>query len=89
MAGRAVVWAGGHAAAEDEERCASEAEEDEICRDNVVQDLFVFAGDADDSRKDALQRDGNDGDAGAFGQPGDLLERRVRLWPWQRKRAGR
>src|SRR5689334_17617885 len=64
VAGGAEVGGGGHSPAEDEEGQAGQSEEDEVDGDDVAEDLFVGAGEGDDDGDDALQCDGEDGDAG-------------------------
>src|ERR1051326_8797511 len=58
MSGRAEL-ARAVAAAEDEERRAGEAEEDEVDGDDVAEDLLVRPAERDDDGDDALQHDGD------------------------------
>ncbi len=63
MPGCAVMLRDIHVTAKDEERKTSEAEEDEIDRDDVVQDLLILSGDCNNRRQHALQDDSGDRDA--------------------------
>src|SRR5437867_9870575 len=78
MAGDTIVGGGGRrkcvSAAQHKKADGSQAEEERVHGDDIVDDLRVSSGESDENGPDALQGDGDDGNARAGMDPGDAAE---------------